>query len=40
VGRENYCLFLADDEGWRYILEEFVDHIDNTLKCPVVVNTE
>jgi hypothetical protein len=38
-GGENYCLFLADDEGWRYILEEFVDHIDNTLKCPVV-NTE
>lgn len=39
-GGENYCLFLADDEGWRYILEEFVDHIDNTLKCPLVVNTE
>jgi hypothetical protein len=30
---ENYCLFLADDEGWRYILEEFVYHIDNTLGC-------
>jgi len=37
---ENYCLFLADDEGWRYILEEFVDHIDNNLGCPMVVNTE
>ena len=34
------CLFLADEEGWRYILEEFVDHIDNTLGCKLVVNTE
>jgi ferredoxin len=30
---ENYCLFLADEEGWRYIMEEFVDHIDNNLGC-------
>jgi hypothetical protein len=37
---ENYCLFLADDEGWRYIMEEFVYHIDNTLGCELVVNTE
>lgn len=37
---ENYCIFLADDEGWRYILEEFVDHVDNTLGCRQVVNTE
>jgi ferredoxin len=37
---ENYCLFLADDEGWRYILEEFTYHIDNNLGCKVVVNTE
>jgi ferredoxin len=37
---ENYCLFLADDEGWRYILEEFVYHIDNNLGCKQVVNTE
>lgn len=37
---ENYCLFLADDEGWRYILEEFVQHIDNNLGCETVVNTE
>ena len=37
---ENYCLFLADDEGWRYILEEFVHHIDNNLGCKLVVNTE
>ncbi len=37
---ENYCLFLADDEGWRYILEEFVHHIDHNLGCRQVVNTE
>ena len=37
---ENYCMFMADEEGWRYILEEFVYHIDNTLKCKMVVNTE
>ena len=37
---ENYCLFLADDEGWRYIMEEFVHHIDNNLGCKLVVNTE
>jgi heterodisulfide reductase subunit C len=37
---ENYCLFLADEEGWRYILEEFVYHIDNNLGCKLVVNTE
>jgi heterodisulfide reductase subunit C len=37
---ENYCLFLADNEGWRYIMEEFVYHIDNTLGCEMVVNTE
>ena len=33
-------LFLADEEGWRYIMEEFVDHIDNNLGCKMVVNTE
>jgi len=37
---ENYCMFLADDEGWRYIIEEFVLHVDNNLKSPMVVNTE
>jgi ferredoxin len=37
---ENYCMFLADEEGWRYILEEFVFHIENNLKSPLVVNTE
>ena len=37
---ENYCMFLADVEGWKYIIEEFVHHIDNNLKSPYVVNTE
>jgi heterodisulfide reductase subunit C len=37
---ENYCMFMADDEGWRYIIEEFVLHVDNNLKSPMVVNTE
>ena len=37
---ENYCMFLADDEGWRYIMEEFVHHVDINLKSPYVVNTE
>lgn len=39
-GGENYCMFLADEEGWRYIMEEFVYHIEQNLKCKVVVNTE
>jgi heterodisulfide reductase subunit C len=37
---ENYCMFLADDEGWRYILEEFTLHVDNNLGCQLLVNTE
>ena len=37
---ENYCMFLGDDDGWRYIIERFADHIDNTLGCRQVVNTE
>ncbi len=39
-GGENYCMFLADDEGWRYITEEFVYHIEHNLGCKVVINTE
>ena len=39
-GGENYCMFLADNEGWKYIIEEFVLHVDNNLKSPYVVNTE
>lgn len=37
---ENYCMFLADNEGWKYILEEFVYHIDTNLGSSLVVNTE
>jgi heterodisulfide reductase subunit C len=37
---ENYCMFMADNEGWRYIMEEFVHHVDINLKSPYVVNTE
>ena len=37
---ENYCMFMADDEGWKYIIEEFALHVDNNLKAPMVVNTE
>ncbi len=29
---ENYCMFMADDEGWKYIIEEFTHHVDHTLK--------
>ncbi len=39
-GGENYCMFLADDEGWRHIMEEFVYHIEHNLGCEMVVNTE
>ncbi len=37
---DNYCMFMADLEGWKYIVEEFVHHVDNNLKSPYVVNTE
>jgi heterodisulfide reductase subunit C len=37
---ENYCMFMADAEGWKYIIEEFAHHVDNNLKSPYVVNTE
>ena len=37
---ENYCMFMADDEGWKYIIEEFALHVDQNLKSPMVVNTE
>jgi len=37
---ENYCMFAADDEGWKYIIEEFTHHVDYTLKSPYVINTE
>jgi len=37
---ENYCMFLGDDDGWKYIMEKFTDHVDNVLGCKMVVNTE
>ena len=37
---ENYCMFLGDDDGWKYIMEKFTDHIDNVLGCKLLVNTE
>jgi Fe-S oxidoreductase len=37
---ENYCMFLADDKNWEYILRTLVDHVDNTLGCKFLVNTE
>ena len=39
-GGENYCMFMADLDGWRTIIEKFVDHVDNVIKAPYVVNTE
>jgi len=33
-------MFMADNEGWKYIIEEFVHHVDNNLQSPFVVNTE
>jgi heterodisulfide reductase subunit C len=39
-GGENYCLFLADDEGWKYIMETFTKHIDENIGCKEVINTE
>ncbi len=39
-GGENYCMFLADDGGWKYIMEEFTYHIEENIKSKVVVNTE
>ncbi len=39
-GGENYCMFMADDEAWRYITEEFVCHVENNIGCRTLVNTE
>lgn len=39
-GGENYCMFMADLDGWRDIVQKFVDHVDNVIKAPYVVNTE
>ncbi|MFH0782880.1 MAG: (Fe-S)-binding protein [Pseudomonadota bacterium] len=36
---ENYCMFLADDQGWRQITEATV-HRAEELGCQVYLNTE
>jgi len=36
---ENYCLFLADDENWKHIVETKVKAVED-LGCKVWLNTE
>ncbi len=36
---ENYCMFLADDEGWERIIRTKVDAVEE-LGCKVWLNTE
>jgi len=36
---ENYCMFLADDEGWKHIVEVKAKAVDD-LGCKYWVNTE
>ena len=36
---ENYCMFLADDEAWKHIVEVKVKAVED-LKCKVWLNTE
>lgn len=36
---ENYCMFLADDEGWKHIVQEATDKC-HELGCPTYLNTE
>jgi len=38
-GAENYCLFLADNESWKHIVEVKVKAVED-LKCKVWLNTE
>jgi hypothetical protein len=38
-GAENYCMFLADDEGWKHIVEVKAKAVDD-LGCKYWVNTE
>lgn len=38
-GGENYCMFLADDKSWEYIVRAQAEHIDR-LGCKYLVNTE
>ena len=36
---ENYCMFMADDDGWRQIVETKVKAVED-LGCKVWLNTE
>jgi ferredoxin len=38
-GGENYCMFLADDDAWKHIVETTVNQADN-LGCTTYLNTE
>ena len=38
-GAENYCLFLADDQGWEHITKTTLGQADE-LKCKTFLNTE
>jgi hypothetical protein len=36
---ENYCMFLADDEGWEYVVRTQTEQT-HQLKCKTYLNTE
>jgi hypothetical protein len=38
-GGENYCMFLADDDAWKHLATNTVQHADE-LGCKVYLNTE
>lgn len=38
-GGENYCMFLADDDAWKHIVETSVNQADD-LGCRIYLNTE
>jgi Fe-S oxidoreductase len=38
-GGENYCLFMADDQGWEHIARTTIGQADK-LKCKTYLNTE
>lgn len=38
-GGENYCMFMADDEGWKHIVQTATDQT-HALGCKTFLNTE
>ena len=38
-GGENYCMFLADDDGWKHIVETSINQA-KALGCKTYLNTE